>query len=436
MPLNNLLRASFPAIALLCGGCGTGTERALVATKTNLGLDFDTQPPTAEVAFSRQSFAIQPAFDNGGTPPILAGFRHEGKQPRNTLASLISGGQAAILVSSNANLVSSNHSLSAPLPPDYLDLDARPDVPESFWRYRKPYPTREVRALVFGTDTTFGFKAIANSPEQQALRVGYHRKELVSAPVLIRELSQAEKGANSNAVWRVSVPSFIANFETRARFDGGLGVAAISNSLQGSAGSGPDRALSVGASRGAHQRTATNSLPKTMDPNVITDYFAIGAAATAMAAKKELALSIIGRLEPKGTELIFSNTVTLANAAGILQEQTNELTKNIARLESEAKTAAESLKNERGIREDMERIAMARADALKVVSDRLASAGKDDLQPVSQAMQAAGLLTSSQLAQQKDESMAKQGAALIDALRRADPKSVAQFLQAYTNISK
>ncbi|NBV21954.1 MAG: hypothetical protein EBS05_08545 [Proteobacteria bacterium] len=62
------------AAATLLQGC-VGYNRVAFATKSNVGLDFDTQPvPTMQVNISRKEMAIEPTYEGGQTPPLLASF--------------------------------------------------------------------------------------------------------------------------------------------------------------------------------------------------------------------------------------------------------------------------------------------------------------------------------------------------------------------------
>src|SRR5713101_5448404 len=62
------------AVAAIFQGCA-GYNTTMFMTKSNVGLDFDAKPPTAEVNISRKEAVIAPAFEGGQTPPVLASFR-------------------------------------------------------------------------------------------------------------------------------------------------------------------------------------------------------------------------------------------------------------------------------------------------------------------------------------------------------------------------
>ena len=54
-------------------GC-VGYNTVLFTTKSNAGLDFDTKPPTAEINISRKEGVVEPVFEGGKTPPVMASF--------------------------------------------------------------------------------------------------------------------------------------------------------------------------------------------------------------------------------------------------------------------------------------------------------------------------------------------------------------------------
>src|SRR5262245_16174552 len=66
--------AALPILASLLGGCA-GYNHTLFMTKSNVGLDFDSKPPTLEINVSRKEAVIAPSFEGGKTPPVLASFK-------------------------------------------------------------------------------------------------------------------------------------------------------------------------------------------------------------------------------------------------------------------------------------------------------------------------------------------------------------------------
>ena len=68
-------------LVMLCAvpsGCALGYDRMLLITKTNVGLDIDSKPPTAEISIARREGVIAPSFEEGKALPVLASFRFEG----------------------------------------------------------------------------------------------------------------------------------------------------------------------------------------------------------------------------------------------------------------------------------------------------------------------------------------------------------------------
>ena len=55
-------------------GCA-GYNHTLFMTKSNVGLDFDSKPPTLEITVSRKEAVIAPTFEGGQTPPVMASFK-------------------------------------------------------------------------------------------------------------------------------------------------------------------------------------------------------------------------------------------------------------------------------------------------------------------------------------------------------------------------
>jgi hypothetical protein len=62
-------------LALLLGGCAVGYNSTLFVTKSNIGIDADTKPPTLELSIARREGVLAPGFEGGQTPPVMASFR-------------------------------------------------------------------------------------------------------------------------------------------------------------------------------------------------------------------------------------------------------------------------------------------------------------------------------------------------------------------------
>lgn len=224
-------------VALLLQGCGAGYNHVLFMTKSNVGLDIDTEPPTLDVNFNRREFVIEPTFEEGKTLPVQASFRSSTGGLANFLfgvGSTFTTGEAAVAMTEL-----------------YDEDDAKPEQAEShvtlldgvetrkieFRKYNGEELVHEpkkkklfgqntksvaflepglVKPVVFGTDTQLGVGVKWNnptSPVPQSLKVGFNRSEGAWAPVTIKELTGADK-TNPLANYRVNMPSLLASIES------------------------------------------------------------------------------------------------------------------------------------------------------------------------------------------------------------------------------
>src|SRR5687768_13191208 len=62
------------ALLVLTCGC-VGYKSVLFSTKSNVGLDADTKPPTLEVSISRREGVVGPSFEDGKMPPVVGSFQ-------------------------------------------------------------------------------------------------------------------------------------------------------------------------------------------------------------------------------------------------------------------------------------------------------------------------------------------------------------------------
>ncbi len=226
----------------LLSGCA-GYDRVLFITKTNVGLDIDDTPPTAEITIARRELAIVPTYqDTLGeekTLPLLGSFGLTGGVFNPRISSVFAGGDAAvILVTENKEDIKLDSSLCLAQKPDARGPFKR------FWHwitntdYEKISP--HTRAFYFATDTSFGLKVGwkgTGGPYPTSLKLGYNRMELASPPIFVKEgCSDPKAIAKYNArrvattpniddptpvdvgPWEVKVPSFFASLDNRSNF--------------------------------------------------------------------------------------------------------------------------------------------------------------------------------------------------------------------------
>lgn len=206
----------------LLSGC-SGYDRILFITKTNVGLDIDDTPPTAEITIARRELAITPTYQHTTgdlkTLPLLGSFRLTGGTFNPEISSVFSGGAAAvILVTKGGNVEAKDIKSSVCLS---RDPDARSPI-KRLWHWITGTNEGEVRngtrAFYFATDTAFGVKVGWNGtggPYPTSLKLGYNRLELASPPIFITEGSREASGV---CRWEARVPSFFASLDNKSKF--------------------------------------------------------------------------------------------------------------------------------------------------------------------------------------------------------------------------
>ena len=211
---------------LFTGGCAVGYNSTLFMTKSNIGIDVDTKPPTAEISIARREVVIAPSFEGGQTPPVLGSFRVASKgwfnRPTDILSSFLfgvesifAGGDAAVVLSQGAGR---NSKICLSKEPNPKENQLSPDV---------SMPGKgEVEPLLFTTDMTLGLKAAwsgVEGPIPEALRLGFSRKEFAWAPVLEADTNGCTTpDTDKNGTYAVKMPSFLAVLDIDAEKKDGI----------------------------------------------------------------------------------------------------------------------------------------------------------------------------------------------------------------------
>lgn len=221
--ISRIVLILFGAVASGCVG-----DRVLMATKTNVGLDIDTKPPTAEITIARRELAIQPTFpqtkgkqDSNGNEsketalPLLGSFGLQGNFLNPRITGQFAGGDAAVYLAQESNdPVDSSLCLKAP-----------PEDPRGWFLKTWHFLTgttleeyqKEARPFYFATDTAYGLKVAwsgTSGPYPDSLKLGYNRKEFASAPIFFDDdCSGGQKGTN------VKLPSFYASIDNASGWD-------------------------------------------------------------------------------------------------------------------------------------------------------------------------------------------------------------------------
>lgn len=206
--------AAMFTLAAMCAplaGCGVGYNRMLFYTKTNMGIDIDSAPPTAEITIARREGVVEPTFEGGQTPPVMAGFRSN-----NTGALRLFGGGVGMTFSTGLAAIALAQFYSEQQARTKAEMEAFAqsaedelrvhDVPKArkewytFGEDVELYRRDEMSPVVFGTDSSIGLKVAYSGQETTAtpsMMLGFRRKEFAWTPIVIS--AAHESGANADA---------------------------------------------------------------------------------------------------------------------------------------------------------------------------------------------------------------------------------------------
>ena len=265
--MKNLFLVTIPGVAMLTGCAGYNTT--MFTTKSNAGLDLDLKPPTAEITVSRKEAVIEPSFEKGQTPPVMASFKPRigwGNGFKNYFLGVdqtFAGGDAAKVMS----VLYDSPTVHAPNADDpafdsTLDL-TKPASGSSIWGLRSlttPATAGDIRPLIFGTDTMLGLKVAwsgVGGSFPDTVKAGFNRKEFAWAP-----LTMTEDGKS------IKMPAFLATIQSR--ISGG-------NPTNQPAGTNNDQGGGISS----------------------IQYFATGEAAKNLAYQHDVRDAMLGRLDPR-----------------------------------------------------------------------------------------------------------------------------------------
>lgn len=217
------------SVPVLLSGCAVGYNTTLFMTKSNIGIDIDTKPPTAEISIARREGVIAPGFEDGQTPPLVASFRtNEDTFNRFFFGvkSTFAGGDAAVaIVQGPAGRPVSNES--------GMCLSQKPD-PTTFLGFDNSIPDKgKVKPFFFGTDTSFGLKVAWSGMTGQipdTIRLGFNRKEFALAPMFGTDVTNCTMpGTTQRGSYAVWMPSFLAVLDSDAKIGTALQTGAMWN---------------------------------------------------------------------------------------------------------------------------------------------------------------------------------------------------------------
>jgi hypothetical protein len=145
------------AAAGLTVGCAD-KNTALFVTNSSLGINFDSKPPTANIAYDRTEGFIGPRFPNGGAPPAVASIETGGTIFDPKVRQVYATGDAAVKATKGASAGDGPQT-----------LEGEPN---------------QKQLMFFGTETTIGLKVgFGTTGTPDSLLFGYRRKEASVIPL-------------------------------------------------------------------------------------------------------------------------------------------------------------------------------------------------------------------------------------------------------------
>ena len=223
-------------VALGIAGCDTvGTDRALFATTTNVGLNIEFQPPASEFGYARRELAISPTFEGGRTPPLLGSFGYKNGTSSGFNQDIhddFAGGDAAIIM---ATLLDSRAPFPSalawnsetPLPPGSYQCIQKAgspaptgsaptdSAPSGHHRLNLPGPG-EVAPMTVGTNTSIGLTlgwSGLSAIMPDTVRFGFNHKEMALAPVTATNGCAGITPPPGVELISVRMPSFLATLD-------------------------------------------------------------------------------------------------------------------------------------------------------------------------------------------------------------------------------
>jgi hypothetical protein len=191
---------------LALAGCAT-TDSVLFVTKTSLGIDFDSKPATASIAYDRIEGYVAPRYDNGEIPPVVASVKSDSAIFTPNIRQVYATGDAAVIAVS----AEPRKTLAA------LDPKVFSDTTDKEKGYVQKKLKGEKKLMFFGTTTTTGLKVGFTTNVPDSLVFGFKRKEYSFIPLGTQEeeIKKDKDGQPVKEKYDV-YPSVLASIDTAA----------------------------------------------------------------------------------------------------------------------------------------------------------------------------------------------------------------------------
>jgi len=190
--MNRFACLSFFSIAASVAGCAD-PNTVLFVTNTSLGINFDSKPPTANIAYDRTEGFVGPRFANGAAPPAVASIETGGNIFGPKVRQVYATGHAAVRATKGPESAEG---------PTALESD----------------DNNKKKLMFFGTETTVGIKVgFGTNTLPDSLLFGYRRKEASVIP-----LGEIKENGKTTAVYPSVLASIDMNTKTTSPEETGI----------------------------------------------------------------------------------------------------------------------------------------------------------------------------------------------------------------------
>ncbi len=245
------------AVLLLAGGCAQN-DRVLFVTSSSLGINVDSKPPTASLAYDRTEGFVGPRYDNGGMPEVVAMIDSDGGLFKPEVRQLYATGAAATTA-----------------------VGRNTEGPKTLTGGR--------RMAFFGTSTTTGFKIGFGeaSPIPDSFLFGFRRKEASVIP-----LGTTGQGAAQTDVYA----SVLGSYDSGVVAAGGSGDTKFRMKQFFATGQAAEVLASRPEVQNVFTASATGSLREALNPEAYATNVALGE--TAQREQAAMVRRILDRVAP------------------------------------------------------------------------------------------------------------------------------------------
>lgn len=167
-------------------------DHVLFVTKTSVGIDFDSKPPAASLAYDRVEGYIAPRYGNGGIPEVVASVKSDGQIFSPKMKQVYATGDAAIIATSGQN----------------NDQQQGTDSEQDSAGENAASEKGDREMMFFGTTTTTGVKVSFTTGLPDSFVFGFKRKEFSYIPLAVVK--------QENHPDRYVYPSVLASIDTNA----------------------------------------------------------------------------------------------------------------------------------------------------------------------------------------------------------------------------